>query len=113
MGDTLLPSAREYRAEYGLTRERAAKLSPTALIMHPGPMIRGVEIDSEVTRDPRSVVLDQVANGVPVRMAVLFSALGPGRFDTESTGRATSSESVPTRPAVTAEPRDDQKESIN
>ena len=49
--------------------------------MHPGPMNRGVEIDPEVANDERAVVLDQVAAGVPTRMAVLFSLLGPGQFD--------------------------------
>jgi aspartate carbamoyltransferase catalytic subunit len=81
LGEPLFPSDREYRARFGLTAERAARLKPDALIMHPGPMNRGVEIDPEVADDPRAVVLDQVANGVAVRMAVLFHVLGPGRFD--------------------------------
>jgi aspartate carbamoyltransferase catalytic subunit len=81
--EALFPSAREYRAGYGLTSERAKRLSPDALIMHPGPMNRGVEIDAEVADDPRSTVLEQVSNGVAVRMAVLFSVLGPGSFDGE------------------------------
>lgn len=76
----LFPSVREYRNQYGLTRARAARLRPDALIMHPGPMNRGVEIDPEVANDPRSVVLDQVTAGVPVRMAVLFNTMGPGQF---------------------------------
>ena len=77
----LFPSVREYRQLFGLTRERAARLPADALIMHPGPMNRGVEIDPEVADDPRAVVLDQVAAGIPVRMAVLYAVLGPGRFD--------------------------------
>ena len=81
LSDGLFPTVREYRARYGLTRERAARLRPEALIMHPGPMNRGVEIDPEVADDPRTVVLDQVTAGVPVRMAVLYATLGPGRFD--------------------------------
>ncbi|MFT7597260.1 MAG: aspartate carbamoyltransferase catalytic subunit [Acidimicrobiales bacterium] len=76
MNQALLPSDREYRHLFGLTTERATRLRPDALIMHPGPMNRGVEIDAEVADDPRSVVLDQVAHGVPVRMAVLFSVVG-------------------------------------
>ena len=76
----LFPTIREYRATYGLTRARAERLNPDALIMHPGPMNRGVEIDPEVANDDRSVVLDQVSAGVPVRMAVLFSTMGPGQF---------------------------------
>ena len=81
LSDGLFPTVREYRARYGLTRERAARLRPEALIMHPGPMNRGVEIDPEVADDRRTVVLDQVTAGVPVRMAVLYATLGPGRFD--------------------------------
>lgn len=79
--DALFPSVREYRTLYGLTVDRAAALKPDALIMHPGPMNRGVEIDPEVADDARSVVLDQVNAGIPVRMAVLFHALGPGQFE--------------------------------
>jgi aspartate carbamoyltransferase catalytic subunit len=81
LGTPLFPTVREYRDRYGLTRERAARLRPDALIMHPGPMNRGVEIDPEVADDPRTVVLDQVRAGVPIRMAVLYRLLGPGRFD--------------------------------
>jgi len=80
INQALFPSTREYRARYGLTRDRMAKMRPDALIMHPGPMNRGVEIDPEVADDPRAKVLDQVAAGVSLRMAVLFSVLGPGRF---------------------------------
>ena len=81
MARALLPSDREYRTQFGLTVERARRLGPGALIMHPGPMNRGVEIDAEVADDPRAVVLEQVTHGVPIRMAVLFALLGPGRFD--------------------------------
>lgn len=77
----LLPSLREYRALYGFTRDRLAAFRPDGLIMHPGPMNRGVEIDAEVADDDRAVVLDQVASGVGVRMAVLYRVIGPGRFD--------------------------------
>jgi aspartate carbamoyltransferase catalytic subunit len=72
-----LPSLREYSAAYGLTAARAARLAPDALVMHPGPMNRGVEIADDVASLPQSVVLRQVANGVAVRMAVLFILLGP------------------------------------
>jgi aspartate carbamoyltransferase catalytic subunit len=74
----LVPSLREYTAGYGLTPERAARLPEHALIMHPGPMNRGVEIAPEVAVLPRSVVTNQVANGVAVRMAVLYRLLGSG-----------------------------------
>ena len=76
--EALIPSVREYRSVYGLTAGRAARLRPEALIMHPGPMNRGVEIDAEVAQNPRSVITAQVANGVAVRMAVLFLILGSG-----------------------------------
>ena len=78
MTEALVPSLREYTACYGLTRRRAALLAPTALIMHPGPMNRGVEIAPEVTELPNAVIVDQVRNGVAVRMAVLFWLLGSG-----------------------------------
>lgn len=74
--EALLPSLREYTATYGLTRDRARLLADDALIMHPGPMNRGVEIAAEVADLPSSVVTRQVANGVAVRMAVLFMLLG-------------------------------------
>lgn len=69
------PSDREYRARYGLTAERLNKLNKNALIMHPGPMIRGHEIDYDVADTDHTVVLEQVANGVYLRMAVLFALL--------------------------------------
>jgi aspartate carbamoyltransferase catalytic subunit len=74
--EALFPSLREYTATYGLTRERAGLLGEHALIMHPGPMNRGVEIAAEVAELPASVVTRQVANGVAVRMAVLYLLLG-------------------------------------
>ena len=74
----LMPSLREYTTRYGLTRERAARLKPDTLIMHPGPMNRGVEIAAEVAEGPASVITEQVANGVAVRMAVLYRLLGSG-----------------------------------
>src|SRR3954471_17675194 len=74
--EALLPSLREYTALYGMTRERARLLGDDALVMHPGPMNRGVEIAAEVADLPRSVITRQVANGVAVRSAVLFKLLG-------------------------------------
>jgi aspartate carbamoyltransferase catalytic subunit len=76
--EALLPSLREYTARWGLTRDRARLLAPEALVMHPGPMNRGVEIAAEVTNLPNSVITQQVANGVAVRMAVLYLLLGSG-----------------------------------
>jgi aspartate carbamoyltransferase catalytic subunit len=84
----LLPSLREYRARYGMTRARLSRLRPDALVMHPGPMNRGVEIDPEAADDPRAVVLDQVAAGVPVRMAVLYRLVGVGLLDAGTGGQA-------------------------
>jgi aspartate carbamoyltransferase catalytic subunit len=68
-----VPSSREYFRFYGLDREKLGYARPGALVMHPGPMNRGVEIASEVADGPRSVIREQVNNGVAVRMAVLAS----------------------------------------
>ena len=78
MGDVRFPTLREYSARWGLTAARAARLKPDTLVMHPGPMNRGVEIAAEVADSARSLVTEQVANGVAVRMAVLWSLLGSG-----------------------------------
>lgn len=66
------PSLGEYTSLFGLTKARAEKLKPECLIMHPGPINRGVEIDSDIADSGRSVILDQVTNGLAVRMAVLY-----------------------------------------
>jgi aspartate carbamoyltransferase catalytic subunit len=73
---TMFPSIAEYANLYGLTKARFAKTKPDALIMHPGPINRGVEIDSEIADCGRSVILEQVTNGLAVRMAVLFLVNG-------------------------------------
>jgi aspartate carbamoyltransferase catalytic subunit len=78
-GRMSVPSVREYFRLFGLTRERMAGAADEAIIMHPGPMNRGVEIASEVADGPYSVILEQVANGVAVRMAVLYLLSGAGR----------------------------------
>jgi len=78
MTEALLPSLREYTATYGLTRRRAELLRDDALVMHPGPINRGVEVDPDIADERRSVIIDQVRNGVSVRMAVLFLLLGSG-----------------------------------
>ncbi len=78
MTEALVPTLREYTATYGLTRRRAGLLGPDALVMHPGPMNRGVEIAAEVSDLPTATMVEQVANGVAVRMAVLFLLLGSG-----------------------------------
>jgi aspartate carbamoyltransferase catalytic subunit len=76
--EALFPSLREYTSRYGLTAARAARLPSDALVMHPGPMNRGVEISAEVADGPVSLIAEQVANGVAVRMAVLYTLLGSG-----------------------------------
>ncbi len=78
MASGLIPSLREYTARYGLTRRRVDLLDEGAIVMHPGPMNRGVEIAADVADLPRSVIVDQVRNGVAVRMAVLYLLLGAG-----------------------------------
>ncbi|MBT5641201.1 MAG: aspartate carbamoyltransferase catalytic subunit, partial [Rhodobiaceae bacterium] len=71
MSGCYLPSAREYFKYFGLTSDKLSKANKNAIVMHPGPMNRGVEIDSEVADNTQSVIIDQVENGVAVRMAVL------------------------------------------
>ncbi|MCJ7780647.1 MAG: aspartate carbamoyltransferase catalytic subunit [Acidimicrobiia bacterium] len=75
-GASVFPSLSEYTGRYGITRGRFARLKPEAIVLHPGPMNRGVEIESAVADNPRALILDQVFNGVAVRMAVLFRLLG-------------------------------------
>jgi aspartate carbamoyltransferase catalytic subunit len=76
MGAAYFPSAREYSRRYGLDGVRAAALQDHTIVMHPGPMVRGMEIASDVADGLRSTIVDQVANGVSVRMAVLYLLLG-------------------------------------
>jgi aspartate carbamoyltransferase catalytic subunit len=76
------PSVREYARLFGLTSDRAAMLPEAALIMHPGPMNRGVEIDSDVADQPASVIEEQVTNGIAIRMALLYLLLGTGAGET-------------------------------
>jgi aspartate carbamoyltransferase catalytic subunit len=74
--EQLFPSPREYAALWGLDSRRVTRLKRDALIMHPGPMNRGVEIAAEVSELPRAIILDQVANGLAVRMSLLYLMLG-------------------------------------
>jgi aspartate carbamoyltransferase catalytic subunit len=78
MTESLVPSLREYTSRFGLTPARAARLPEHALIMHPGPMNRGVEMAVDPSELPGSVITQQVTNGIAVRMAVLFELLGSG-----------------------------------
>lgn len=76
MGVSLFPSVREYRSLFGITTERLAKHKKEIVIMHPGPMNRGVEIESAVADGDQAIILDQVLNGVASRMAILYLLLG-------------------------------------
>jgi aspartate carbamoyltransferase catalytic subunit len=76
MTNALLPSEHEFFQLYGLTEERLADAHPEAIVMHPGPINRGVEIESAVADGPRSVILEQVTNGIAIRMAVMSMCIG-------------------------------------
>lgn len=75
MSDSFFPSAREYSRYFGLNQERLSKLKPNAIVMHPGPMNRGLEITAEAADSARSVIVEQVSNGISVRMAILYLLL--------------------------------------
>lgn len=81
MRESFFPSEAEYVARYSVTAERMRAANPGALVMHPGPMIRGVEIAAEVADSPQSVIREQVENGVLIRMAVLHDLLAPASDD--------------------------------
>jgi len=81
MHGAFFPSTREYFNTFGMTRARLKHAKPDVIIMHPGPMNRGVEIASDVADGPYSVILEQVANGVAVRMAVLYLLAGGAEGD--------------------------------
>ena len=83
----LLPTLREYSRTYGITPERLALAKPDVLVMHPGPMNEGVEIDPEVAHGARSVIEEQVTNGVAIRMALLYGVVTPGREARLTAGR--------------------------
>ncbi|MEI6355708.1 MAG: aspartate carbamoyltransferase catalytic subunit, partial [Verrucomicrobiota bacterium] len=80
---TMFPGLGEYTALFGLNQERMKWVKPDALIMHPGPINRGVEIEGEIADGPQSVILEQVTNGLAVRMAVLFLVNGGKALETE------------------------------
>ncbi len=77
-GAFLIPSVREYSNLYGLTQKRLARARPDVLVLHPGPVNRGIEIALDVMNGPRSVILEQVNHGVAVRMAVMYLLMGGG-----------------------------------
>ena len=74
--DPLFPSLREYAQKYGVSKQVVDRARPDAIVMHPGPINRGVELMTDVADGPRSVILDQVTNGVAVRMALLYLVMG-------------------------------------
>jgi aspartate carbamoyltransferase catalytic subunit len=100
MNAAFFPTQREYSRRYGLDAIRAATLPDHAIVMHPGPMVRGMEIASEIADSARSTIVEQVANGVSVRMAVLYLLLGGS--EPAVSGSAT----FPTQPAGTTEELD-------
>jgi len=79
MGGGLLPSEQEYFECFGLTKEKLQYANPDVMVMHPGPINRGIEMDAEVADGPNSVILQQVTNGIAVRMAVMTLTLGHNR----------------------------------
>ena len=104
MSAAYFPSVREYSRRYGLDTGRAGMLPEHAIVMHPGPMNRGVEIAAEVADSPRSTIVEQVANGVSVRMAVLYLLLGGADLrGTAQDAKATTEDKV----------RDDRKGLVN
>ena len=76
MGIGIIPSVREYRQAFGITVERMRMHKKEVVILHPGPINRGVEIDSKVADSDQSIILDQVLNGVAIRMSILYLLLG-------------------------------------
>jgi len=97
MNAAFFPSANEYTRRYGLDLERASALPDHAIVMHPGPMNRGMEIAAEVADGVRSTIVEQVANGVSVRMAVLYLLLGGSRLSLEADSASAGDAAEPDR----------------
>jgi aspartate carbamoyltransferase catalytic subunit len=91
----MLHREQEYFQLYGLTEERLLSAKDDAIVMHPGPINRGVEIDSNVADGPRSVILDQVTYGIAVRMAVMTMALGRDMREKKSSSSTTEGNNNP------------------
>jgi aspartate carbamoyltransferase catalytic subunit len=87
MSEALVPHLREYTARFGLTPQRAARLAPHTLVMHPGPINRGVEIAVDPAELPGAVITQQVTNGIAIRMAVLFDCLAANQDPTSDLER--------------------------
>jgi aspartate carbamoyltransferase catalytic subunit len=88
MSEMFFPNAREYSRYFGLNGDRVKKLKSTTLVMHPGPMNRGLEITADAADGARSVIVEQVSNGVSVRMAILYMLLAGGPAADEIAGVA-------------------------
>ena len=86
MQGAMLPSEKEYFSMYGLTEKRLKLAKPDAIVMHPGPVNRGVEIDSSVADGPQSVIMQQVTNGIAVRMAVMSMVMGTRAMEQQING---------------------------
>ena len=84
MSSALLPSEHEYFKRYGLTEKKLALANTDAIVMHPGPINRGIEIDSSVADSDRSVILQQVSHGIAVRMAIMAMTMGNQATDSQS-----------------------------
>ena len=82
MGIGIIPSIREYRNFFGITEDRMHNHKKEIVIMHPGPINRGVEIDSSVADGDQAIILNQVLNGVAIRMSILYLLLGPDEEET-------------------------------
>ena len=80
MGIGIIPSVREYRETFGITKERLKKHKKQLVIMHPGPINRGVELDGDIADSENSIILDQVLNGVAMRMSILYLLLSSGEL---------------------------------
>ena len=100
MNESLVPNLREYTARFGLTQSRANRLAKHAIVMHPGPMNRGVEIAVDPGELPGSVITQQVTNGIAVRMAVLFDVLAGADIDAD--GATTGSASTTTGATISS-----------
>ena len=81
MGIGIIPSIREYRNSFGITKERMKRHNKELVIMHPGPINRGVELDGEVADSDQAIILDQVLNGVAIRMSILYLLLGNSELE--------------------------------
>jgi aspartate carbamoyltransferase catalytic subunit len=92
MNASYFPSAREYSRRYGLDQARMNRMPEHAIVMHPGPMNRGMEITADVADSVRSVIVEQVTNGVAVRMAVLYLLLGGAQDSVQQSGQETGGE---------------------